>query len=184
MLRLAILMSLLTCSTSLRSLLRPVRRSFMVTTRSAASGVEDPEPSEHVLCSAARSYAALNGILMSSSPSTFEMAPVTLLPQSYPLREFTKAQSLSASMNSLLDRVSTDSAWLNSVLSASAASDPDFTGRLLSLHNKILAANDGVQRGGRLGIIRSDYMLSGVGDDAVIKQIELNTIASSFAGLR
>ena len=34
--------------------------------------------------------------------------------------------------------------------------------------------------GSRLGIIRSDYMLDG---DSGIKQIELNTIASSFAGL-
>ncbi|GMI14538.1 hypothetical protein TrVE_jg10517 [Triparma verrucosa] len=107
------------------------------------------------------------------------MAPASLLPQTYPKTQFEKASSLAAPMNRLLDRVASDGDWLTKVLEGSAASDPDFTGRLLSLHNKIRKKTGPQSSKARLGVIRSDYMLS----NSVIKQIELNTIASSFGGL-
>ena len=34
-----------------------------------------------------------------------------------------------------------------------------------------------------MGIFRSDYMLDGASDNLGIKQVEINTIASSFGGL-
>jgi len=75
----------------------------------------------------------------------------------------------------------------------------EFTGMLWSLYEDIYLTEDEGEGGegskskyrhargaDRLGILRSDYMLhksSGDGEEYSIKQVELNTIASSFAGL-
>ena len=73
----------------------------------------------------------------------------------------------------------------------------EFTGMLLKLYEQIYLSDENesedngvtnvhAKKADRLGILRSDYMLhssSGSDGEYSIKQVELNTIASSFAGL-
>ncbi|KAL4173149.1 hypothetical protein KRP22_008303 [Phytophthora ramorum] len=66
----------------------------------------------------------------------------------------------------------------------SVVEEDKFTGRLLQLSRQV--QDEGVQQKAYLGIHRSDYMLhelqAGVAGDAQrLLQVELNTIASSFA---
>lgn len=61
-----------------------------------------------------------------------------------------------------------------------------FTGRLLALLKEVLAENGGAPpQPIYFGIHRSDYMIDGgqSGTEAELRQIELNTISSAFAGL-
>lgn len=95
----------------------------------------------------------------------------------------------------LVDRISRDADFLNDTLGGEGGvtSKDEYTAKLLQLYNKIYGtdANDDAEANfagiaDRLGIQRSDYMLNENGSqDGVyeLKQVELNTIAASFAGL-
>lgn len=122
-------------------------------------------------------------------------APISLLPQSYPRSQFDRAVALAGPFNVLVDRISRDGGFLRETLRDVRGLD-EYTGKLLELYEEIyLGENKGTEWGrharaaDRLGIQRSDYMLhrsskdSGDDDGYAIKQVELNTIASSFAGL-
>lgn len=69
---------------------------------------------------------------------------------------------------------------------STAVADP-FTGRLLAMYRTVLA--EGVRQPVALGVFRSDYMIDEGGDGESagaaprLRQIELNTISSAFAGL-
>ena len=92
-----------------------------------------------------------------------------------------------------MDRISRNGQFLQDTLRGVRDVD-EFTGMLLKLYEQIyLSENENgvhAKKADRLGILRSDYMLhsssSGNSDgdgEYSIKQVELNTIASSFAGL-
>ena len=145
------------------------------------------------LTSHANSFAAASGLqvetkkhdISESEKVTYETAPISLLPNAYPAKAFARAQELSPSFNLLVDRISRDGVWLNETLSNTGVADVDpFTGNLLSMFQDIYC-NDSdngkfARSADRLGIMRSDYMLH---TNNELKQVELNTIASSFAGL-
>ena len=145
------------------------------------------------LTSHANSFAAANGLQVETKKRdtsemdkvTYETAPISLLPNAYPAKAFASAQELSPSFNLLVDRISRDGDWLNVTLSNTGVADVDpFTGELLRMYQDIYC-NDRDQgrfarSADRLGIMRSDYMLH---TNNELKQVELNTIASSFAGL-
>ena len=83
--------------------------------------------------------------------------------------------------NLLVDRISQDADFLQETLSAVSETDP-FTAKLLALYNEIYVEKQDFHpaaQADRLGLFRSGYMLQ----QGQIKQVELNTIASSFAGL-
>eukprot|EP00535_Pseudo-nitzschia_heimii_P001066 CAMPEP_0197189552 /NCGR_PEP_ID=MMETSP1423-20130617/19965_1 /TAXON_ID=476441 /ORGANISM="Pseudo-nitzschia heimii, Strain UNC1101" /LENGTH=599 /DNA_ID=CAMNT_0042641693 /DNA_START=31 /DNA_END=1827 /DNA_ORIENTATION=- len=156
----------------------------------------------------ANSYASANGIQVErrrnnndddpSSSSYFEGAPMSLLPNAYPGDAFAQAVEVAPDFNELVDRVSRDAGFLESTLGGGVSAMDPYTARILKLYKEIYDDSDDDSNGDaskaaarsadRLGILRSDYMLhkeDGDGDESgyQLKQVELNTIASSFAGL-
>jgi glutathione synthase len=139
-------------------------------------------------------YASAHGIQVATKEGdSFECAPVSLLPNHYPAAAFEQAVQLSPLFNQLVDGVSRNGPFLQRVLSEVTATD-SYTAKLLQLYQDIYQApitthdNDTTNWArdvaDHLGILRSDYMLTTTNDDMpVIKQIEINTIASSFASL-
>jgi len=113
-------------------------------------------------------------------------APFSLLPFPFPAAALDAALSLAAPFNLLVDAISRDVPWLIAALSATCESDA-FTARLagaLAREAAVEAASEApVQCPLRLGLHRSDYMLSGEGEEAALKQVEINTVAASFGCL-
>jgi len=152
------------------------------------------------LVSYAVSYGAAHGLQVSvkhpssSSSSSHVIAPISLLPQAYPSPLFHRAISLARPFNLLVDRIGRDGEFLKTTLRGAREVDP-FTGKLSELYERIYSGGAEEERGkfaktaDRLGIHRSDYMLhrppssSSSSGGYELKQVELNTIASSFAGL-
>jgi len=137
------------------------------------------------------------GIFLSSSRAPNDgviHAPFSLLPWHFPQGLLNQGLSLAIPFNNLVDSVSRDSAWLLGALERTAGAD-SFTGRLVDMYRLELAREaEAVKAGGgpvqnplRLGIHRSDYMLTSNSEDSkgdfFLKQVELNTVASSMAGL-
>lgn len=152
----------------------------------------------------ANSYASANGIQVERrKPPTegedkattyFEGAPMSLLPNAYPKEAFRQAREVAPAFNELVDRVSRDAAFLEDTLGGGVSSMDPYTAKILKLYKEIYVDGDdndistaAARSADRLGIHRSDYMLhkDDDGDDSSyqLKQVELNTIASSFAGL-
>eukprot|EP00581_Thalassiosira_minuscula_P016644 CAMPEP_0183725300 /NCGR_PEP_ID=MMETSP0737-20130205/20130_1 /TAXON_ID=385413 /ORGANISM="Thalassiosira miniscula, Strain CCMP1093" /LENGTH=568 /DNA_ID=CAMNT_0025956233 /DNA_START=168 /DNA_END=1874 /DNA_ORIENTATION=+ len=145
----------------------------------------------------ATSFSAANGLQVEVASAEKEQksyvtAPISLLPQCYPLSQFHNAISLAAPFNELVDRISRDGLFLKETLKDVRGVD-EYTGKLLELYEEIyMGERKGMDWGkharsaDRLGIQRSDYMLhrsSNEQGEYSLKQVELNTIASSFAGL-
>jgi glutathione synthase len=148
------------------------------------------------LAAAANAYASANGIQVErktvdangDSTSVFQGAPVSLLPQAYPKSAFDQATSLAPLFNVLVERISRDRVFLQQTLGGSVSAQDPYTAKLLQLYHKVYddeGTNLAASSADRLGIFRSDYMLNRQSDsgDYEIKQVELNTIASSFASL-
>ena len=142
-------------------------------------------------------WATANGLQIMLDPKTSAHAPFALLPMPFPRSEFSKAMAWSELYNVMVDRMARQPEWLCSVLEGVIGSDA-FTARLVSICRAVEA--EGVNQTAYLGIFRSDYMLhepepkaadadGGDGGDVDVDvgprllQVELNTIASSFAGL-
>ncbi|KAI9913599.1 hypothetical protein PsorP6_005861 [Peronosclerospora sorghi] len=136
-------------------------------------------------------YAVAHGLLVGwrdpSKPKevtpAFTHIPFSLLPVQFPRKQFELGIELSPIYGRLVDRVSRDIEWLHNCVQSVVAEDA-FTGRLLELSR--LVQKEGVQQQAYLGIHRSDYMLHEPQTDAAnasqrLLQVELNTIASSFA---
>jgi glutathione synthase len=178
------------------------------TTAAAAAAATPPllsPPFIHELAVAANAFSSAHGIQVesrrnnnnnnsdggtaSSSSSYYQSAPISLLPNAYPKPAFDRAVALAPSFNVLVDRVSRDAPFLQQTLGGSVAQADPFTARLLALYNEIYNNDDtkvpAAIAADRLGIHRSDYMLhqTDSNESYSIKQVELNTIAASFAGL-
>jgi glutathione synthase len=147
------------------------------------------------LAAQASSYASANGVQVEKrrehdkTRSYYECAPMSLLPNAYPKTAFAQAQTLAPHFNTLVDRVSRDAEFLQSTLGGGVSDTDPYTAKLLQLYNEIyVSPKEGDPNFARtadfLGVHRSDYMLhKGADDKYHIKQVELNTIASSFASL-
>jgi glutathione synthetase len=147
-----------------------------------------------VLATHANSYASANGIQVerkrADDPTStyFECAPMSLLPNAYPKEALANAESVATSFNELVDRVSRDADFLERTLGGGVATMDPFTAQILKLYKQVYVDGDKdspANLADRLGIHRSDYMLhaSSEGEPFQLKQVELNTIAASFAGL-
>jgi glutathione synthase len=137
----------------------------------------------------ALAYASIHGLAVQSTDKlTYECAPISLLPNAYPKQAFLKAQTLAVPLNRMVDAVSQDGNFLLQTLQD--VQDP-FTAKLLQLYQDIhlnadtTMDNQPAKQADRLGIFRSDYMLHQETNNKQyeLKQVELNTIASSFAAL-
>ncbi|KAJ2256345.1 Glutathione synthetase [Coemansia sp. RSA 455] len=111
-------------------------------------------------------------------------APVALAPSPIPRSEFDKVVALQPVFNQLFDRVARDHDFLTSTLESLGSAD-EFTLRILAMYiqQRVL----GVWKPAVVGIHRSDYLIHAPENEPdaspLAKQVEFNTIASSFASL-
>ena len=172
-----------------------------------------PSPSFDLLIERVNSYASANGVQVrcrqqdtQTQSHQYEPAPISLLPNAYPKSAFDNAIRLSTSFNMLTERVSTNATFLTATLGSSDMRDTDeFTTTMLDMYRYVYCSGSSEKDNDdnviftpgladRLGVLRSDYMLhpllSSNNDDDDnnspmygLKQVELNTIASSFGSL-
>ncbi|KAI9840498.1 MAG: hypothetical protein M1838_004028, partial [Thelocarpon superellum] len=111
-------------------------------------------------------------------------APVTLFPSPFPRDCYDEACAIQVAYNKLYAAVANDEAFLEEVVQEIVDVD-DFIAQLWKTHVEV--KRDGYVQSLSLGLFRSDYMIHVDPEDPKtqpeIKQVEFNTIASSFAGL-
>ncbi|KAF2095041.1 glutathione synthase [Rhizodiscina lignyota] len=111
-------------------------------------------------------------------------APVTLFPSLFPRSCFDEALSIQELYNEFYSRVARDERWLEGIVNELIGVD-DFIANLWRIHLEV--KREGYVQDLSLGLFRSDYMVhindEGSDKKLQIKQVEFNTIASSFGGL-
>ncbi|XP_013410748.1 glutathione synthetase-like [Lingula anatina] len=146
------------------------------------------------LVSMAKDWALTHGITMRTAdrPTSSEVtnyAPFLLLPSPFPERLFHQACAVQQDFNLLYHRVAHDHDFLQSTLQSAIKVD-DFTKRLWDIYETV--RKEGIKQPVSLAINRNDFMTDSQGrtlstpedvNTLGIKEIEFNTIASSFAGL-
>lgn len=136
------------------------------------------------LIACAKDWALFNGAAMRSkqkfSPDSIIFAPFTLLPSSFPKAEFEKAVEIQPVLNELMHNVAHDYEFLKNVLANTIQVD-DFTRKLFEIYE--IVYREGFAQSYSLGLLRSDYMVDDKNETLNIRQVEINTIASSLAGL-
>ncbi|XP_049288275.1 glutathione synthetase-like isoform X2 [Anopheles funestus] len=129
----------------------------------------------------AKDWAIMHGAAMRSkqdfNPDALLFAPFILTPSSFPRKEFQKAVDLQPLLNELIHAVAHDSQFLLATLSSTEKVD-EFTRSLITIYRTVLS--EGIAQTVTLALLRSDYLPNF--SDA-IKQVEINTIASSFGGI-
>lgn len=93
-----------------------------------ADDVSKPETQR--LINQASAWCALNGLLYSAGEMKFTMAPVSLIPNSFPKSSFEYAQNVQPILNELVDKISRDRTFLRENLQSVGESDK-FVRRLL-----------------------------------------------------
>ncbi|KAL4235283.1 hypothetical protein ACF0H5_006921 [Mactra antiquata] len=142
----------------------------------------------------AKQWALLHGVQMmpQCSPTTCQChyAPMTLFPSPVPADVITQAKSLQKHYNYLMHRVANDHEFLENSLKNVVQVD-EFTKMLWDIYTEVHTKKPNTQPVS-LGLFRNDYMMDvkdscctikGLPASLNLKQIEFNTIASSFAGL-
>ncbi|KAG6337388.1 hypothetical protein ID866_1711 [Astraeus odoratus] len=125
------------------------------------------------------------GTTQPPSPSSVIHAPLSLLPTPIPRSLFKHAQRMQSAYNNLYARIAMDDHFLDNVMGANEGIGKvdEFVGTLWRGWKDIRDA--GMAQPLQLGLFRSDYLLhTGDGDGKLsLKQVEFNTIASSFGTL-
>lgn len=136
-------------------------------------------------------YAASHGIVVSAKGgaavgAALSHAPMTALPSPVDTSCYEYARRLAQPLNSMIYAIASDRGYLRATLAETAASDADFTGRLLRLLDVAPPPRSGVE----MGIYRYDYFLHTDEPDAArpgaavaLRMVEMNCIAASFACL-
>ncbi|CAH0760223.1 unnamed protein product [Diatraea saccharalis] len=131
----------------------------------------------------AKDWALMHGVGMRDkkhfNKDTIQIAPFVLLPSPFPRAEFTKAIELQPVLNELMHKVAHDDGFLESTLQNALQVD-EFTANLYNIW--ITVRNEGISQSLSLGLFRSDYLMQNA-DRNAIKQVEFNTIASSFGAI-
>ncbi|KAF3407563.1 Glutathione synthetase [Talaromyces pinophilus] len=108
-------------------------------------------------------------------------APVTLFPSPFPKACFEEARAVQKVYNELYARITSDEKWLGEVIEELIDVD-DFVAGLWKVHQAV--SKEGYLQDLSVGLFRSDYMVHTLGSEtASLKQVEFNTISSSFGGL-
>jgi glutathione synthetase len=137
------------------------------------------------LVSTAISYLAVHGSVMNETKeadSKIVHSPFALFPSVVPKDCFKQAYKLAALFNLVAFRISNSPDYLLKHLEPLTGID-DFSGRLVQLYKETVQKGEGNRQSCQFGILRSDYFIDVLQGKSVLKQIELNTIASSFAAL-
>ncbi|KOX76540.1 Glutathione synthetase [Melipona quadrifasciata] len=128
----------------------------------------------------AKDWALMHGISMRSKVSfnknQVQVLPFTLLPSSFPKKHFEKVKNIQVLLNELIHKVAHNNDFLIKSLKSTIGAD-SFTAKLFNIYETVY--KEGFNQTLSLGLFRSDYMLH----ENQIKQVELNTIASSFGGI-
>ncbi|RWA13833.1 hypothetical protein EKO27_g1267 [Xylaria grammica] len=108
--------------------------------------------------------------------------PVTLFPSPFPKVCFEQGITVQKVYNELYASISQDEEFLARIVEEIGDSD-DFISELWKVHLRV--KEEGYVQHKSLGLFRSDYMVhqDANGSEPQIKQVEFNTIASSFGGL-
>mmetsp|Transcript_6909 Transcript_6909/g.13870 ORF Transcript_6909/g.13870 Transcript_6909/m.13870 type:complete len:467 (-) Transcript_6909:49-1449(-) len=139
--------------------------------------------------------SAASGILVAPSPTTFAIAPISLSPCPVPEDTWRDLMTHKKSFNLLTNSISNPTGYANFLRPAivTAASADPFTASLLQIADDVFTERystppyppsptytPSIPAPPVLGLIRHDYMLHSSGG---VKQVEVNTIASSFGCL-
>jgi len=127
-----------------------------------------------------KDFCLMHGICMRQKAKfdrdALHFAPFVLLPSPFPKNEYYKAVQLQTVLNELMHKVAHDYDFLRESLKNTIQVD-DFTGRLWKIYEAI-HCEGGPSQGVEVGLFRSDYFFCCA--NYCIKQVEFNTIASSF----
>ncbi|XP_048000921.1 glutathione synthetase-like isoform X3 [Leguminivora glycinivorella] len=145
-----------------------------------------PLPLEHKslvgVIEKAKDWALMHGVGMRDrknfTKDAIQIAPFVLLPSPFPRTEFNKAVELQQVLNELMHKVAHDDDFLEHTLQNALQVD-EFTANLYEIWVKV--RNEGIAQLS-LGLFRSDYLMQEP-DVNKIKQVEFNTIASSFGAI-
>ncbi|THH08983.1 hypothetical protein EW145_g2339 [Phellinidium pouzarii] len=140
----------------------------------------------------ATTYALSHGLLYlppadvpPPAPTSAIHAPLALFPAPFPRKLFENVQRLQHIYNVLYARIALDTAFLDTVMGAEGvAKVDDFTRQLWQSWKRL--RDEGTPEPVHLGIFRSDYLLHaphGSDEPVSLKQVEFNTISSSFGAL-
>jgi len=128
----------------------------------------------------AKDYCLMHGICMRRKDQfdrdALHFAPFCLFPSPFPRDEYENAIKLQPVINELMHKVAHDYNFLKESLKLTIEVD-DFTGKLWQIYQTIMDEGGPTQETD-LGLFRSDYFFCCA--NACIKQVEFNTIASSF----
>ncbi|XP_054275653.1 glutathione synthetase-like isoform X2 [Macrosteles quadrilineatus] len=131
----------------------------------------------------AKDWALMHGACMRSktnfSEDSLYFAPFALLPSTFPTREYNRAVALQPVINELMHKVAHDHDFLEESLKNTIKVD-EFTGGLYKVYEKV--RKEGFGQSVCLGLLRSDYLQQSYQEN-IIKQVEVNTIASSFGAI-
>ncbi|KAJ3747659.1 hypothetical protein DFH05DRAFT_1441827 [Lentinula detonsa] len=137
----------------------------------------------------ATTYALAHGLLYLSvgaqppAPTSAIHAPISLFPTPFPRVQFEQAQRLQSIYNVLYSRIAMDTEFLDQIMGAEVGIGrvDEFTGQLWSGWRDL--REKGLAQPLHLGLFRSDYLLHQRDSDLSLKQVEFNTISSSFGAL-
>jgi hypothetical protein len=147
------------------------------------------------LIETARDWSIGNGLAVRPPPTVIASGtdpkgivainvPVTLFPSPFPRQCFSQGKAVQKTYNELYASVSRDEEFLEQVVKEVADGD-EFIRNLWDVHTKVKA--EGYTQHLSLGLFRSDYMVHQDTHTSPpslqVKQVEFNTIASSFGGL-
>jgi glutathione synthetase len=139
----------------------------------------------------ATSYALSHGLLylpvaaqQPPVPSSAIHAPLSLFPSPFPKDLFEQAQRLQGIYNVLYSSIAMDENFLDEVMGAitGVGAVDEFVGQLWTGWKKLRDEQSIVQPL-QLGLFRSDYLLHSAANPPSLKQVEFNTISSSFGTL-
>ncbi|GAA5886687.1 hypothetical protein JCM6882_005857 [Rhodosporidiobolus microsporus] len=150
---------------------------------------------QHTLLDLASDYALSHGLVVRPFPSdpadpssishtSAIHAPYALYPSPFPRDLFDQARELQPLYNELYARVTGDDEFLEEVVGGAVAKVDEFQGRLYEIWKAV--KKEGVRQPLSLGLFRSDYLLHSPPSSPSslsIKQVEFNTISSSFGVL-
>lgn len=139
----------------------------------------------------ATTYALSNGLLylppaerQPPIPESAIHAPLALFPSLFPRSIFEYAKRIQRTYNVLYARIAQDEEFLDRVMGTEngVGKVDDFIGQLWTGWKKL--RDEGRVQPLQLGLFRSDYLLHAPsGKPLSLKQVEFNTISSSFGGL-
>ncbi|KAL4807785.1 hypothetical protein BDV18DRAFT_136047 [Aspergillus unguis] len=140
-----------------------------------------------------KDWATQNGLMVRPAPSFVSEeinphgvlatnAPVTLFPSPFPRTCFEEAKALQTVYNQLYAAITCNEQWIGKIMEDLIDVD-DFISNLWKVH--LAVQKEGYVQTLSLGLFRSDYMAHTPSASAApeLKQVEFNTISSSFGGL-